>query len=54
MLAVVVAATLAGRALATDWGPLTGALVGLVVGVLVVRRDRYLGPARPARERCRR
>ena len=43
VLAVVVAATFLGRAGWTDWGPLAGARVGLVVGVLVIRRlDRHL------------
>lgn len=37
VLAVVVAGTLVGLALAPDWGPITGAAIGLVLGVLAVR-----------------
>ena len=38
VLVVVVLATLGGRELDDDWGAITGAAVGLVVGVLLVRR----------------
>lgn len=38
VLAVVVASTFAGRAVDDQWGPITGAFLGLVVGILVVRR----------------
>ncbi len=37
VLAVVVAGTLVGQAAFGEWGPLTGAAVGLVLGVLAAR-----------------
>lgn len=37
VLATTVLGVLAGRAVDDDWGPITGAAVGLVVGVLVAR-----------------
>lgn len=37
VLAVVVALTLAGQATGLEWGPITGAAVGLVLGVLAAR-----------------
>lgn len=37
VLAVVVAGTLVGQATFGEWGPLTGAAVGLVLGVLAAR-----------------
>jgi uncharacterized protein (DUF952 family) len=45
VLVLVVLASLTGRAVDDEWGPVTGALTGLVVGVLVVRHRRR--PARP-------
>lgn len=36
VLVLVVGATLAGKALDDDWGPVTGAVLGLLVGVVVV------------------
>ncbi|MEO9325508.1 DUF952 domain-containing protein [Nocardioides sp. C4-1] len=37
VLLVVVLCTLVGRAVEPEWGPITGALVGFVVGVVAVR-----------------
>lgn len=41
VLAFVVVATLLGLAVDDDWGPLTGAVLGLALGVAVVRRVFY-------------
>ncbi len=45
VLVVVVLASLAGRAVDDQWGAVTGALLGLVVGTLVVRRLWRRAPA---------
>ncbi len=47
VLALVVAATFLGMALDAEWGPITGALLGLVLGVLGVLGVRAVGRRRP-------
>lgn len=51
VMACVVAATLVGLLLWRDWGPLTGAVVGLVLGVVLVRWwGRRASTVRPGTE----
>lgn len=47
VLVCVVVATFLGRALSEEWGPVLGALIGLIVGVALVRwwTQRASGPA---------
>jgi uncharacterized protein (DUF952 family) len=45
VLAVVTGSILLGRSVQDDWGPITGALLGLAIGLLVVRRVFRRTPA---------